>query len=129
MNVQFFIAGILASMLTIGHGFISEYFIIRRLQTTHLPHTPFGKDSEITKKALRISVHIVSIDFFLSAVTLFVLTFTDLVENPEILARFISLHFVGYALVFLIAGISLGLGVLPFILIVAIAILAWWGTL
>ena len=105
MNKLFLIASILSAIGTIGHAFFGEYYILRLIQNNNLPDTPIG-DRYLIKKYLRGTWHFFTIDLLLTAIALSLMSFSYFVEHHIILARFISLHFIGYFGVFLILAIN-----------------------
>jgi FtsH-binding integral membrane protein len=123
MNEQFLVAGMLSSLACLANGFWAELTILKRLQETSMPQTG--------RVALRGVWHLLTVALLWSAVTLFVLSFSDFVEHPNTVAKFISVSFFGFALVwsFLVAIERLNyLVLLPqWVVAVAIAAVTWWG--
>ena len=102
MNIEFLLAGILALLLTVGHGFyIGEYFILSRTESRRLPHSAFG-DSVISKAIARCCVHAITFDYFASAVVLLALSVRSLTPQSQWLVRFISFHLAVYGILFIV---------------------------
>ena len=125
MSVPFLIAGILSGLAFVLHGVWAEYAQLKRLRETDLPASE--------KLAIRGAWHIVSLTFLWSSITLFVLAFSNFIEQPNTVGRFISLLFIGYALFWALA-VAIDRPVylikLPlWVLMLAVGALAWWGTL
>ncbi|MEW6369087.1 MAG: hypothetical protein AB1714_31050 [Acidobacteriota bacterium] len=130
MNISLLSAGILSALAGLIHPVAGEYLIVRHLDGSHLRPTPFG-DGDITRRILRGAWHFITLDFLLSAVILLALAFSCVPAGAREMSRFISLHFFGYALIiWIVAGhrfVHVLIHVPQWILLSAIAALAWWG--
>ncbi len=130
MNIPLFLAGLLSALAALIHPVAGEYLLVRHLQSSQLVTTPFG-DGDISRRILRVVWHVATLDFFLSAVVLFIMALTDLIPQSQYIARFIALHFLGYTL--LIWGVAgrrffyVLLHVPQWLLLLSIGVLAWWG--
>lgn len=96
MNIGFLIAGVLCVIGVLAHGIGGE-FTLQRIATSAFPSIPNG-GSHIAKQEVRMTWHGVTVIFLLSAVTLLLMAFTDVVLNTVTVAHIISIVFVGFAL-------------------------------
>ena len=96
MNIGFLVAGILCVIGVFAHGIGGEY-TLRHVPTSAFPQIPNG-GSQIAKQEVRMSWHGVTVIFLLSAVTLLLMAFTDMVVDTVTIAHVISIVFIGFAL-------------------------------
>jgi hypothetical protein len=96
MNIGFLVAGILCVIGVLAHGIGGEY-TLRRVPTSAFPQIPNG-GSQIAKQEVRMSWHGVTVIFLLSAVTLLLMAFTDVIVDQVTIAHGISIVFIGFAL-------------------------------
>jgi len=80
----------------LAHGIGGEY-TLRRIATSAFPQIPNG-GSQIAKQEVRMSWHGVTVIFLLSAVTLLLMAFTDVIIDTVTIAHVISIVFIGFAL-------------------------------
>lgn len=132
MSLPLVAAATLSALASVVHPLAGELLILRHLPAAQQPSTPFG-DGDITRRILRGVWHFVTIDFVLSAAMLTALSVRPWTEGSADVARFISAHFVAYAvLIWVCAGRRLAhvlTHVPQWILLLTIAVLAWWPTL
>lgn len=123
MNWLFLIAGIVAAIGALIHAFLGERTDIKSLLASSVPPNE--------KVELRGLWHGFSAILTLTAVALFLLSLTDLIENPRTVAHLIAVTYAAVSLAFLAvvlrAGTSMLARVPQWVLLLAIAVLAWWG--
>jgi hypothetical protein len=98
MNLQFLIAAILASIITVGHALIGELLFFKGIKDTCYPCTLFG-DGNITKLLMKTAWHLLTVALGMSAFALFALALSRFFTDPQIVAKFIFWEYVGLNLV------------------------------
>ena len=124
MNVPFLVAGILSIALFLAHGLAGEFSNASRARFTGMPRPE--------KPEVRAAWHLVTLTLLWSTISLFVLAFSDFVESPDTVAKFMSLIFLGYGLLWFVTVAGEGPRLLTrtphWVLALVIAALSWWGT-
>lgn len=131
MTPQFLVAGALSLLAAVVHGGAGEALIVRRLPFGQLPSTPFGGPAA-TKVMIRFTWHAITLTFAVMGTALAtcgVLGPGDSCRGIGITAASVFTTFVLLTAVVLLQRPRTFLphpGPLAFL---AIAALAWWGTL
>ena len=129
MNWYFLIAGVVSLLAVPLHIWGGES-TLKQTSAEAFPNVPNG-NSNIAKQEIRFGWHMVSVDLLLAGLVLIVLA----IEPVNLIAQLLAVYFVGYSLVILLLPLTAlrsfeTLLRLPqWILTLAIAALAWVGTL
>ena len=123
MSIPYLVAGILSISACLAHGLRFELTSQRRLQDSAIPDN--------IKVELRATSHLVTVALMWLGVTLLVLSLSDFVEHPGSVAKFISMHLLGFSVIWavIVAGGRPRLLIrLPqWIVLMVIAVLTWLG--
>lgn len=101
MNWQFLVALILTVAGGSLHFYTMEHWIWPKLKPEDFPSFPFG-DNYAVMMFYRIVWHFFTVVFLITAGSLALMLWSDAVEDPGFLARFISLFWFGNVIVSLV---------------------------
>lgn len=133
MNWGYTIAGVIAVLTCAAHLGAGEY-VLNKMPTERFVVLP-KEDPNITKQTFRFVWHTLTIDFLVWGVVLLLLGATDWIDPATQVARLAAVCFAGYALVIAVLPVltlrrlDTLLRAPQWMLGVAIALLAWGGTL
>ena len=124
MNVQLLIAAILVLVGAAIHTFAGEKTDIKHLKRSQIPTG--------LKLEIRMSWYMAAIDMAVSGIYMLFLAFNDSLKGASLLVNFTALRFILYGimafLMLLITQRDYLSKVPQWILLIAIGLLAWWGT-
>ena len=117
------LAGFLAGFASLGHATAGEKEVIYDVQNSKL--------SDDQKLGIRVSWHMVTIDFIISTIVLMYGALTDLNESTELLIFIIGLHFLLYSIFFFLLYLTKGAKSIvrnpQWVLLLSISILSFMG--
>ena len=105
MNVEYLIAAICSSILTVGHTYFGEVLFFKGIPASAYPATYFG-DGDTTMRLMKNAWHFLGGSLLISAVVMYMLAFTNYFENPTQVAMVISGMHLIFTLVYFYYGLT-----------------------
>jgi hypothetical protein len=105
MKSYFLVAGIVATIVGVGHAIIGEVLFFSGIKDSSYPSTIFG-DSYITKQLIKVAWHFLTTALLFGALGLYIAALTDYFGNPTMIVRAIALEFLVFDILFFLYALT-----------------------